>query len=559
MAPASADLRSTLAHVGDRTAAGGPTLRSRLLRAGAPLTPEEQLLFAGTRLRVIRLALWVGWASLLAIFAGTLFHTAHLEETRHVVIWSLVAAAVALHSAMYLIPWRRLVATQAFEWILYGWVGAVIGFVTLLLYLSEPFASDFYLVYILLILFAAAAFRTAAYAAIVAAAMASYLVIASVGGSPRDLILRVAAIALTALMAGYLAAEQRAKARNVAGLHEALERVAAEHDLAGLRRAAAAWARHLTDASAAALVPEPRDGETVVDPPDAAIDLGALPIEEAAAATSPTVWERGAGPEGAVLVSLGADRGVLLVRGTKEAFSATHRYLLETLAAQTAATMETLRLNEGLRRKEEARAALVRRLISTQEEERRRIARELHDGTSQDLAGLVVGLEALERGVVPVDPGELKVIARSVSEELRRVVHDLRPAVLDDLGLSAALRWLATERHADLQVALDVDAEAPVPAPLDTAVFRIVQEALTNAQRHAGATNVSVALRTEDGVLRAVVEDDGRGFDPAVATGGVGIVGMRERAEQLGGTLSVTSSPGRGTRVSLELPLGDER
>jgi signal transduction histidine kinase len=544
--------------VGGRTAGSRRAVGSRLLRVGASLTPEEQLLFAGTRLRVIRLALWVGWASLLAIFAGTLFHTAHIEETRHVVIWVLVAAAVLLHSAMYLIPWRRLVSMQAFEWILYGWVAAVIGFVTLLLYLSGPFASDFYLVYILLIMFAAAAFRIAGYAAIVATAIASYLIVASVGGSPRDLILRIAAILLTALMAGYLAAEQRAKARNVARLHKALVDVAAEHEFGGLRRAAATRARHLTDASVAALVPASGDGEAVVDPPDAVLDLGRLPIQEAAAATSPTVWERGAGPEGAVLVSLGSDLGVLLVQGTTEAFSATHRYLLETLAAQTRATMEVLRLNEGLQRKEQARAALVRRLISAQEEERRRIARELHDGINQDLAGLVLGLEALERGVTPVDPAELKAIARSASDELRRVVHDLRPRVLDDLGLLAALRWLAKERYAGLNVALDVDAEAPVQAPLDTAVFRIVQEALTNAQRHAGAMSVSAALRTEGGVLCAIVEDDGRGFDPVAPTSGAGIVGMRERAEQLGGTLSVSSRPGGGTRVALELPLQEE-
>ncbi|MBI2238496.1 MAG: sensor histidine kinase [Actinobacteria bacterium] len=379
--------------------------------------------------------------------------------------------------------------------------------------------------------------------------------IASITASPRDLIVRVTAILLIAAMAGHLASEQRAKARHIALLHQALISVAGERDPSALRTAAVAWARRLTDAATAALVPPDRDPHrTVIDPPGASPALTTLPIEEAGMAGHPLIWARGSGPEGAILISLGDAAGVLLVQGTNEAFSATHQYLLETLAAQTAVALETARLHEGLRQKERARAALIHELVRAQEEERRRIARELHDGTSQDLAGVVVGLEALERSPGTVEIGELKQLARSVADELRSLILDLRPRVLDDLGLSAALRWLAHERHPGLSVKLDLPPDT-LPPPLDTAVFRIVQEALTNVERHAGANRVTVSLRVGGGRVRAAVEDDGRGLDMGGKADGFGILGMRERAEQLGGRLSVNSTPGGGTVVEVELPL----
>jgi len=114
-------------------------------------------MFAGTRLRVIRAAFWVGWASLLAVFAATALHTVHGERLHHMHIWLLVATAVAVHTAMYLIPWRRLVTTRVSELLLYAWMAAVLAFVGLLLYMAGPYSSDFYLVYLLLILFAAGA------------------------------------------------------------------------------------------------------------------------------------------------------------------------------------------------------------------------------------------------------------------------------------------------------------------------------------------------------------------------------------------------------------------
>ncbi len=156
-----------------------------------------------------------------------------------------------------------------------------------------------------------------------------------------------------------------------------------------------------------------------------------------------------------------------------------------------------------------------------------------------------------------MDLRELKELARSAADELRRLILDLRPAVLDDLGLAAALRWLAHERHERQRVQLETRLDRPVPPPLDTAVFRIVQEALANVERHAQAGMVCVRVEAVNGHVLVVVEDDGRGFDPSESQRGFGIVGIRERAEQLAGTVSISSTSGGGTRVEARLPLGD--
>ncbi len=361
------------------------------------------------------------------------------------------------------------------------------------------------------------------------------------------------AILLIAAMAAHLASEQRARARSIALLHEAMVSIAGERDLSAMEGALVRWARRLVEAEAAALFLLD-DSRAVRDPPDAVLDLPELPPNELAQAERPRLLP--SGPGGTVIVSLGAS-GVLAVRGVDETSFASHQYLLETLASQAAAAMETTRLHRGLQRKERARVALLRDLIHAQEEERRRIARELHDGPTQDVAGLVVGLEASERTPGTVEVGELKDLARSAADELRRLILDLRPVVLDDLGLAAALRWLAHERHERLRVQLETRLHQAIPPPLDTAVFRIVQEALANVERHAQAGAVRVRVEVVDGAVHAVVEDDGRGFDPDGPQQGFGLLGVRERAEQLGGTVSITSSPGGGTRVEARLPLGE--
>jgi signal transduction histidine kinase len=514
---------------------------------------EERFLFAGARLRVIRLAVWVGWASLAAIAVTTVVHTRHSEYAGHLEIWALLAAAALAQAGAYLVPWRRLAGARVTEYLLYGWVAAVLVFIGVLLYLAGPATSDYYLVYLLLVLFAAAALPPRVYLVVVVVALASYLGIASTTSSVRDLIIPMTAILLLSALAGQLASEQRARAREIARLHQAMLALAAEPRLAALQTALVGWARRLIGASQAALVAV-HGGDAVVDPAGVGPDLAGLPVQEAAGVPGTVLVGRDRQGQQALLVGVKGSAWVLVLWGA-EAGSSTGQYLLETLVAQAAGSLETARLHQALGRKERARAALVGRLMGAQEEERRRIARELHDGVGQDLAGLVVGLEALERSPGTIEVAELKRLARSTAQQIRELIVDLRPRVLDDLGLGAALRWLTQERHPNLQVELDVALDRQLPSPVETALFRIVQEALTNVDRHALAGAARLRVWTTNGQIRAVVEDNGRGFDPQREAGGFGIVGMRERAEQLGGRVQVTSDIAAGTRVEAVLPL----
>jgi signal transduction histidine kinase len=517
------------------------------------ISVEERLMFAGARPRVIRLAAWVGWTSLAAITVSTVVHSRHTEHAPHEQIWALITLAALVQALIYEVPWHRLAGPRVVERLLYGWVAAVLGFIGLLLYLAGPSTSDFYLVYLPLILFSAAAFQPRPYALIVAVALGSYLGIASTISSIRDLIIRMTTILLISALAAYLASEQRAKVREIAQLHEAMLALSAEPGLAALQSDLVARASRLTGATAAVLAPV-EGGDAVVDPPGFPPDLAGLPVEEAARAPGTVLAGRDRHGQEAQIIGVERGASVLALFGA-EANSATHQYLLETLVAQATSSLETARLHQELRHKERARAALVGRLMVAQEEERRRIARELHDGVAQDLAGLAIGLAALERSPSSSDVAGLRCLARSTADDIRELILDLRPRVLDDLGLGAALRWLVQERHPRLDVDIDVELERDFPPAVETAVFRIVQEALTNVVRHAAATRTRVRAWTAGGEVRALVQDDGRGFDPQARTCGVGIVGMRERAEQLSGRFEVVSKSGAGTLVEVALPL----
>ncbi len=151
---------------------------------------------------------------------------------------------------------------------------------------------------------------------------------------------------------------------------------------------------------------------------------------------------------------------------------------------------------------------------------------------------------------------------------MHRLIHDLRPSVLDDLGLQSALEWCADRTLRSKGVAVRCEfsgLEQRLPWELETAIFRAAQEALTNVARHSGAETVLLQAQVRDGALTLEVEDDGHGFDPAsvppprTSTRGLGLMGMRERVEVFGGTLVVDSEPGQGTRVRLDFPLPQER
>ena len=203
--------------------------------------------------------------------------------------------------------------------------------------------------------------------------------------------------------------------------------------------------------------------------------------------------------------------------------------------------------------------------VRAAEEERQRIARELHDDTAQRLAGLMLMLKVAAR---TADPKEREERIERVREEIgaaadavRRIARGLRPPILDEVGLPAALESLVRSlRHAH---GLDIDLAMERPpgrmaADSELAMYRIVQEALSNAIRHSGASRVAVSLEAEDHALLAEVRDDGRGFAtdrPFSDEGqGLGLVGMRERARQVGASLEIDSTPGAGTRVRVTLP-----
>lgn len=220
-----------------------------------------------------------------------------------------------------------------------------------------------------------------------------------------------------------------------------------------------------------------------------------------------------------------------------------------------------------LERKEKMRMQLVEKLIRAQEDERKRIARELHDETSQSLTSMKLGLRVIE------EEKDLDKV-RNVSAELRETLgqtlevvsglaRDLRPSVLDDMGLKAALtRYINNcSNRLGLRIGLHTEGldECRFPSYLETAVYRIVQESLTNVMKYANAENVSVVVRYDGELLTAIVEDDGTGFSmDEILSGkdntGLGIFGMQERAVFVGGALEIESAPGKGTAVYLKIP-----
>lgn len=227
--------------------------------------------------------------------------------------------------------------------------------------------------------------------------------------------------------------------------------------------------------------------------------------------------------------------------------------------------IELERADEVRRERELLRRQLLERVIAAQEEERRRISRELHDSTSQSLTSLMVGLRTLD-GIcdnpqVHVQAQELRDVTGQVLEDVHNLAVQLRPSVLDDLGLSAALERLIQEWQKRHQIQVDVVvhlAGERLPDAIETALYRIIQEALTNVARHAQAKSVSVLVERRHQDVVTVIEDDGKGFDidQTHSDGHLGLVGIRERAELLGGSLVVESNTGRGTSLYVQLPLG---
>ena len=247
--------------------------------------------------------------------------------------------------------------------------------------------------------------------------------------------------------------------------------------------------------------------------------------------------------------------------------------LLSAVGRQLGVAIENTRLWEEVRRKEALRGELLRKVITAQEEERRRIARELHDETGQVLTSLLVGLKVVEEAQNLSEArhlaGNLKNVVSQTLEAVRNLALELRPSMLDDLGLVPALaRYVQScpERfgfEADF-AAIGLDGQR-LPSEIETTLYRIVQEALTNAARHAQARRVSVLLERRGDSVVAIVEDDGKGFDVAGVLASederrrLGLYGMEERASLVGGQLTVESAAGAGTTVFVEVPLSEWR
>ncbi|MFL7868862.1 MAG: ATP-binding protein [Anaerolineales bacterium] len=216
--------------------------------------------------------------------------------------------------------------------------------------------------------------------------------------------------------------------------------------------------------------------------------------------------------------------------------------------------------------------ALSERAINAQEEERRAIAQSLHDDTGQALSMLIIHLDRIDEQIQPRQKelkkqvADARALATTSLTELRRILSGLRPAILDDLGLVPAIRWYA--RTSLEGIGVNVTVKAP-STPLElspaitTTLFRIVQEAVNNIVRHAGARSVTIVLQLNRGSVNLHVEDDGRGFDPshasrdAVELQKLGLLGIRERAELLGGEVQIESAPEKGTHLQVSIPLGE--
>ena len=223
---------------------------------------------------------------------------------------------------------------------------------------------------------------------------------------------------------------------------------------------------------------------------------------------------------------------------------------------QGALAAQNVQLVTQLRAKMTEVETLNRRTLAAREEERGELARELHDSAIQDLVGLRYRLEGLEETVGKGQTEALHIQVGQTIDELRRLCSDLRPPMLDQLGLAAALQALARE-VTDRGLPVDAQLE-DLSLPDETAIglYRICQEALSNALRHADATRATVTLSHADGKITLTVTDDGRGFDPSQVqgqAGSFGLLGMAERTEGLGGRLELKSAPGKGTRISVHV------
>ena len=255
-------------------------------------------------------------------------------------------------------------------------------------------------------------------------------------------------------------------------------------------------------------------------------------------------------------------------------FTAEDVDILSSISTQIAIAIEKASLHQEVQRQDEVRGELLNELFSIQEEERKRIARELHDETSQMLASLTAILEGAA-GMLPPTADNIKAILRKAQslsintlDEIHKLIYELRPTLLDDLGLVEATRWLADNnlRTAGIKVSIKITGRKKRLSPrLEAALFRTIQEAVYNIAKHAQAKKTSISLHFKKNIITVLIRDDGKGFDVDEAISSkkrprsLGLLGMKERVELVDGTLNIRSNPGgEYTEIDIEIPLNWE-
>jgi signal transduction histidine kinase len=280
------------------------------------------------------------------------------------------------------------------------------------------------------------------------------------------------------------------------------------------------------------------------------------------------------GPDELGVLARSLDEMRLRLKNSTEEIQALNRDLdsrvKERTSAYEAAAKENARLYAEVQRKEQLRGELLHRVISAQEDERKRIARELHDETSQGLSALMIGLDTV-RMALANDPSKAdahlsscKALSETLLKNVHRLIADLRPTLLDDLGLVPAIAWYGEQRLQLLGITFHLQEDSHgirLPLSVETALFRIVQEAITNVIRHANATVVTVLLNRYSDWIVLQIADNGKGFDPQASkisdhqSNGFGLRGMQERVAILGGAFEVATAPSRGTTITVRVPI----
>ena len=240
--------------------------------------------------------------------------------------------------------------------------------------------------------------------------------------------------------------------------------------------------------------------------------------------------------------------------------------MVQAVGGLVGVALENATLRELMLAQQDRLRALAEGAVRAREEEARRIAHELHDEAGQLLAAVHIALDELVARV-PERADALQrihALLDRVEGQLRRLSRELRPTILDDLGLGPAVEWLA--QGAAERTGVSITVHAPIrrlPSVMETALYRIIQEAVTNAIRHAGARTMEIRIWQDDSVVHAAVRDDGRGFDAEATMArrgdrGLGLLGMRERVDALGGRFVLRSAPGEGTEIAVAIPIVED-